>query len=753
VPQIGACAKDGGGARLRLTQVVAKVRLDDAEVHTTLAVTVENLTDSQEAFELLVPVPVGTNPDGCTGLETAFAPGAAGPATIQDVLATGGMPPADAHEIKPVQRLSAQASLEALTQLGITAHTPWPLEFAAHDLLHTPGFEIGPKGQVTVHVSYTEPLTWVAGQAIYTLPRSESHDALKVPWGLDVRIHSSPDFELATAYSPTQAITSQRQGAHDLRVKFVEGRHPEPGPITLAVLRAKGPLAAGLLVQPTTASGSLPALTPGAPPARGTFLLHTGFGTLETVAPTPREITIVLDCSGSMSKGKLDQAREAALGILGDLNPAETFNVISYETSPHPLFPSAQPADPVHLEKARDYLYTLAPRGSTDIDAALRFALLQPAPPEGQLPLVLFLTDGLPTVGEKSERIIGMNAQRINASKRRIFTFGVGNDVNAPLLDYLAASSLGTSHFVRPGENIEERIGEVFQGLQSPVMTSLSLEVLDADGQPAPSAVRYLQPARLPDLYDADRLVITGQYVTERPVTLRISGKLDGKPHHVDIPFDPRATQPGNHDYVPTLWAGRQLAVMVNSIRQAGALPAGTERDLASEDARIDAILALTKRFGVLDEYTGFLALESTNLFDRTQERTRLRTMLSDRAQLVRVGRAAISQSLNSRAALTQVTLNRLNRFVDGSMNEIQIASVRQLAGRAFFLRGATWIDSSLCLAGAPVVIDEHIQAGDARYLELLAALTSSGRPGLLSLTGNILLRMDDRVLFIEAPH
>jgi len=756
VPQIGACAMDGGAPRLRLVQVVARVRLEEALAATTLEVTVENLTSSYEAFELLVPVPVGAQPGVCAGLKTAFTQDGTGVVTVQDVLLAGGMPsPVNLTE-RPVARIQAGengATIEALGRLARLAHTPWPLEFTSHDLLHTPGFELAPNGQVTVRLAYTEPLHWNGNQALYTLPRSESHDSLMTPWGLDVRASLSEGRELANAYSPTHWIEVQHQGDRDLRIRFVEGRHPEPGPIKIALLSADELLSGAVLSQPSDAFDPLPAIAPGATPAAGTFLLHTGFKPSAEIARTAREITLVLDRSGSMSSGKLTQAREAALGVLGDLAADETFNVISYANEVSSLFDDARIADAANLEKARDYLFGLVPKGGTNIDAALRQGLQADPPTEGRLPLLLFLTDGLPTNGETNERVIGINAERYNQAKRRLFTFGVGHDVNAPLLDHLARSAGGGSHFVRPSKNIEERIGEVYQGLRGPVLTSCSLEVLDAAGNPNPGAVRHVLPARLPDLYEDDRLVIAGQYLTDDPLIFRITGTLGGESRHFDIPFDPSLATGARNDFVPTLWAGRQLATMTESIRQAGALPAGSQRDLAAEATRLDAILALSKRYGILGEYTGFLALTNTDLFDFDKERELLYTLLRNRAQLIRVGRAAVSQSLNSSAALTQETLNRLNRFVDGSMNEIQIASVRQVGGRAFFLRGASWIDSSLCLAHAPVDIDEQIAVGDERYLQLVESYTQAGRPGLLSLPGNILLRDGQRVLFIEGPH
>lgn len=756
VPQIGACAMDGGGARLRVEQVVARVRIEPTLATTTLEISVQNLTGSHEAFEILVPTANGVEPGACAGLDTAFSPGADGPVTIQDVLAAGGMPAADFKSKQKLTHLKGAEARFALKALASAARTPWPLEFAAHDLMRTGGFELAPNGQVTVHITYSEPITWEGNQAEYTLPRSESHDALIVPWGLDVRASGGTDFDLATAYSPTHEVTVQRQGPRELRIQFVQGRHPEPGPISLAILRAQGALTGGVMQSPRETSLKLPviglvaegqALEPNA----GTFLLHTGFAPDATkgLRQVAREITLVLDRSGSMNNGKLDQARAAALNVLDDLAPGEFFNIISYSTTVVDLFDRAAPANEQNKAKGRDFLYDLTPSGGTNINDALTAALL-PAAQSGSLPLLLFLTDGLPTSGEKDERRIGSNASNHNKYNRRIFTFGVGHDVNAPLLDHLASGSGGSSHYIRPTQDVEERIGEVFAGLRGPVLMAPVLHVLDANGAPAPGAVRYVLPARLPDLYEDDHLVIAGQYMTDSPLIFRVTGQLGGQEHSFDIPFHPKSQQVP-HDFVPALWASRQLAAMVESFRAAGSLPPGAPRDLRAEAARAELILALSTRYGILNEYTAFLSLNGTDLWDRDKQLATLATLLRDRAQLSRVGRAAVSQSMNSNAALSQETLNRLNRFIDGTMNEVQIASVRRIKNRAFFLRGETWIDSGLAGSGPLAAIDEYIPVGSERYFQLVDEFTQLDQPGLISMPGNILLMHGSKVLFLEA--
>jgi Ca-activated chloride channel family protein len=145
------------------------------------------------------------------------------------------------------------------------------------------------------------------------------------------------------------------------------------------------------------------------------------------------------------------------------------------------------------------------------------------------LPLVLFLTDGLPTVGDTSERSIRDLVSKKNPHDRRVFTFGVGYDVNTHLLEKLADDSKGRAEFVLPQEDVEVKVARVFKSLSGPVLTDVVLRVLDPKGDEALGRVRDILPARLPDLYEEDQLVLLGQYVGEAPVTFEISGRYFGK--------------------------------------------------------------------------------------------------------------------------------------------------------------------------------------------------------------------------------
>ena len=93
-----------------------------------------------------------------------------------------------------------------------------------------------------------------------------------------------------------------------------------------------------------------------------------------------------------------------------------------------------------------------------------------------RLSLVLFVTDGEPTVGERDPAAIAAHAARLRGSQR-VFTFGLGADVNAQLIEQLALEGHGTAQFVRPDEDVERAVGLVASRLTSPVASDLRVSV------------------------------------------------------------------------------------------------------------------------------------------------------------------------------------------------------------------------------------------------------------------------------------
>src|SRR5690606_31140369 len=161
----------------------------------------------------------------------------------------------------------------------------------------------------------------------------------------------------------------------------------------------------------------------------------------------PKTVVFVIDRSGSMAGRKMEQARDALAFVLNNLGDDDRFNVVAYDDRVETFEPELQRYTAETRSAALDFVDGLRPGGSTNIDGALAEALGLLADATDPA-YVLFLTDGLPTAGETGEGAIARNAERANAAGARIFSFGVGYDVNARLLERLAATSGGTTEYV-----------------------------------------------------------------------------------------------------------------------------------------------------------------------------------------------------------------------------------------------------------------------------------------------------------------
>src|SRR3954470_3652343 len=268
---------------------------------------------------------------------------------------------------------------------------------------------------------------------------------------------------LGRAYSPTHELDTHDRGS-EMQVS-VRG-DARNATLLVPVARADAPSITVLTNAPGREDGF--AMITVAPPDR-----RGG----ESV--TPRDITLVLDVSGSMAGQKMTQARAAGRQLLETLQPQDRFRLIDFSSDVHTFRDDFVRATPDNLQSARRYLDGLDASGSTNIEGALREAMRGDTP-AGRLPLVLFITDGEPTVGERNpERLVEIGSGRIDNRGRgsdaptRIFTFGLGADVNVVLLEQLALGAHGTSQFVKPEESVERSVSVVATRLVDPILTDV----------------------------------------------------------------------------------------------------------------------------------------------------------------------------------------------------------------------------------------------------------------------------------------
>jgi Ca-activated chloride channel family protein len=344
-----------------------------------------------------------------------------------------------------------------------------------------------------------------------------------------------------------------------------------------------------LLVPIRDAGRATVAALPYAPPGEDGFALITLSPPVRRGAAIARDVTFVIDVSGSMSGTKIEQARAAGHTLLGTLGPNDRFRLVSFSTDVDEFRSGWTPATGEFLRDARQWIDGLRAAGSTNIEGALTRAL-EADMQRGRLGLVLFMTDGAATVGERNAERLADLASRLRGTQR-VFTFGVGADVQAAMLERMALEGHGTAHFVQPNEDVEHAVGVVAQRLTAPVATNVRLVASGA-------TLRQVHPAGPQDVFVGQDLVLFARYHGDGPVTLTFEGDSPEGP----VRWSERVTLPSrsrDNGFVAKLWAVQRVGWLSAERRRAGA---NTELD--------NELRELGMKYGIPTELSSYLVLE-----------------------------------------------------------------------------------------------------------------------------------------------
>jgi len=701
---------------VEIVRVEAAIEIRDRVARTVLDVHLRNPSSRPQEAELCMPVP-----DGCTVIGLDFAGAGAGPS---------------AHLLP---RAEAKGIYEAIVR---TMRDPALMEFAGSNLVRSSVFPVPPGGSQRLRLIWEQLLDQDGARIDYWLPRSEQV-AGGVPLHVTATIIQAAG--IASVWSPTHAITVSGggkpvAGPAVARLGLTAGAERTPGAFRLSILAAGTPAAASVVLFPDGKRGG------------GYFLLLAGAPAVAAVDQPHRrrDVTVVLDRSGSMNGDKISQARAAAKQIIAGLAAGETFNVVLYHHGIDRFAAGPVAKSPASEAAARAWLDAMTARGGTNIADALHEALRVPAPADA-LPLAIVLSDGVATVGTTGEAAIRALARSENVARRRLFTVGVGLDVNTHLLEKLADDSRATAVFLRPGEDIELPVATLFERLRGPVVTDLALSALAADGTPAHGRLIDVSPGTLGDLFQGQQVLITGRYVGAAPLTLVLAGKAAGATglvdHRIAVRLDPARASTA-HGHVPRLWATRRIGELVDAVRSLGATP-------AAGDARfrelVDEIVRLSTEFGVLTEYTAFLAEEGSRL-DLPTATAAADVELRRRAIGERSGSGSWAQSFNGAARKNADKGNLDNRQLDAAGNEQSYLTCQPQSARAYWKRGERWVDSGALTTGGSAgrVPDREIAFASADYFALADRLARDHRQAALANAGEVLLEVDGSLVLVR---
>ena len=411
-----------------------------------------------------------------------------------------------------------------------------------------------------------------------------------------------------------------------------------------------------------------------------------------------KDVVIVLDRSGSMSQnGKIDQAKKALHQVVSSLGEEDRFGVITFCGSVDKVFPKLVAATKKKVDEAIEAIDRIDATGGTNIDEAVgeAFGMFDD---EDRPSYVLFLTDGIPTVGERNEGVIIKNSAKANKRKVRLFALGVGYDVNVRLVDKLVRANRGTSDYVKPKEPLEAKVSSLYNKIKRPVMIDVAVAF---DG--VRTSMTY--PRELPDLFDGDQIVMVGRYADGGKTTLKVTGKLDGK----DQKFEyagvlAKFSETSQNAFVERLWAVRRVGFLLDEIQLNG----------ESKEV-IDELVKLSKQYGIMTPYTSFLADESVALGDRKALREHARrggrflakNITGGSGQAGAMTRQRFNDALRApaaaKAAVPEGRPGGYDRrgtatlgWKDGKAYEAEkaevLSSVQNVGNQTLYRRGRTWL-------------------------------------------------------------
>ena len=493
--------------------------------------------------------------------------------------------------------------------------------------------------------------------------------------------------ELGEPYSPTHELDVEREGV--VRRADIRGGGPD---ITVLVA----------LRRATSASvAMLPHAVRGEP----------GYALITVTPPTdlarhqlPRDVTFVIDVSGSMSGPKMEQARASGRQLLRTLTARDRFRLIDFSTDVRSFRDDFVFATERNVREALRYLDDLEATGSTNISGALTEALRQPrlvteSGTDDRLPIVLFMTDGAATVGDRDPASIAARAARMRGDAR-VFTFGIGADVNLGLIEQLALEGRGTPQFIRPDESVERAVELLASRLRQPVLTDVRI-TFDGDVR-----LSRMYPAGPMDVFAGQDLVVLARYSGSGDGNVIVEGRAGGREVRWATRRNfPRETR--DNSFVPRLWATQRI----------GWLAAEKRRNGGSQEID-DEIRQLGERFGIPTEFTSYLVLEPGMVANQG-----LRDLRRGRGVDVSSGGItgsppspapaafeAARQASDQRAAKSLVAADAASIQMTGA------APMRRAGTRIFRLDGDRWIDAGM----KPDLTVYKVQAYSAEYFTLL---------------------------------
>jgi Ca-activated chloride channel family protein len=420
-----------------------------------------------------------------------------------------------------------------------------------------------------------------------------------------------------------------------------------------------------------------------------------------------KDIIFVLDKSGSMQGEKIDQAKKALSFCVKSLKDNDKFGVIAFSTDVDELEKTLLPANKANIEKAERFINKLDATGGTNVDEALQTALKKQSSTERPR-MIVFLTDGLPTVGTKDVSAILKNVEKSKSKNLRIFAFGVGYDVNTHFLDKLAEDNGGVSQYVKPSEDIEVAVSSLYTKISEPMLSNLKLNT-------GTIKTKEIYPKSLPDIFKGTQLVTLGRYDGSGLTEITLNGDVGGRKISTlnKALFTDKNT---DNDFIPRLWAQRKVGYLLDEMRTNG------------ENTEIkDEIIHLSKKYGIITPYTSFLVLpeeEAAGLPPIARDNVRREALQQSTSDVMATGGAGAVDASKKMSEMKTTAAPMATPMPVKGKDGGEAVEIKYVGTKTFALKNGVWTD----IEYEPEMKVIEIKYGSDVYFDLLTKDTELGK-------------------------
>ncbi len=587
---------------------------------------------------------------------------------------------------KPVEGkiLDATQARQTYEEIVASMRDPALLEYIGQGAVQARIFPIPPQGERRIELEYSQALAAEGGLVRYVYPlNTEKFSAMPIE-SVSISVDIQSSLPIRAIYSPSHEISVSHEGVNHVTAGY-EAANVLPDTDFTLYYSLGATEAFHLLTyrDPTDAAD---------PDGFFLVMLAPRIDVIDQVVA--KDILLVLDRSGSMEGEKFQQAQQATRYILDHLNSEDRFNIISFSTGVEMYASRLRPAS--ETKEAQSWMNGLSAEGSTDINRALLEAA---AMVDAERPTYLiFMTDGLPTEGVTDTQVILSNFSANAPENLRLFTFGVGYDVDTILLDSLSQASHGRSSYVQPGMKLDEILSSFYNSISTPLLTNLRLNIV------GPSTYD-LYPNPLPDLFAGSQVILLGRYREGGQADITLAGEVNGQTQSFTFTnqeFVKNSPGESSQASLPRLWATRKVGYLLNEIRLHG----------ASQEI-IDQIVRISIRYGIVTPYTSYLVSEEAPLGAAEQQRLAQDTFgkMMGTPTAPATGQAAVQSAADANALQGAASAPALQGEAS--------SSIRVVGSRTFVLSDGTWIDTAF---DPDTMQAKQVEFLSAEYFDLLSA-------------------------------